>query len=137
MHEHTEIINPFTDEYVEIDNRLVPLINELWSAGFETMACCQGDWSKGHRVMNPKTMVAEWDPDTEIYEHPYVMFVHWPYLALPIISKYGEPGLVTHRLADHSAKGTRVRVHGVRERWTVTFSWPDESGGVKFSDKWS
>lgn len=42
-HPTTELRHPPTGQMVEIDERLVPLIDALWRAGIDTRHCCQGN----------------------------------------------------------------------------------------------
>ena len=43
LHPSTPLIPPHTEEPVEIDNDMVPLVRALWARGWQTMACCQDD----------------------------------------------------------------------------------------------
>lgn len=41
-HEHVELMDPFSNELVEIDERIALLIQSLWYRGVQTIFCCEG-----------------------------------------------------------------------------------------------
>lgn len=41
QHEYEILKCPFTNDDVEIDVKLVPIIKSIWNAGIETVQCCQ------------------------------------------------------------------------------------------------
>jgi hypothetical protein len=110
LHESTALIPPQSNEPVEIDNNMVPLIRALWAKGWQTMACCQdnGEAVEAERAHGPRDEPTGHQGFIEY--HKGLAWIKMPVPdALSLLAK----------LCQHETFGPRVRIRWQRGSWRM------------------
>jgi hypothetical protein len=110
LHEFTRLTPPQSNEPVEIDNDMVPLVETLWARGWQTMACCQDN---GEAVEAERTQGQRNEPTG----HQGFIEYHkgWAWLKMPVADTLS---LLTE-LSEHETFGARVKVRWQRGSWRM------------------
>jgi hypothetical protein len=110
LHESTWLTPLQSNEPVEIDNDMVPLVRALWARGWQTMACCQDD---GEAVDAERRQGQRNEPTG----HRGFIEYHkgWAWLKMPGTDTLS---LLTE-LSEHEIFGPRIKIRWQRGSWRI------------------
>jgi hypothetical protein len=108
LHESTRLTPPHTNEPIEIDNDMVPLVRALWARGWRTLACCQDD---GEAVDAERAQGRRNEPTG----HRGFIEYHkgWAWLKIPVADTLS----MLTELSEHETFGPRVKIRWQRGSW--------------------
>ncbi|MGH3626575.1 MAG: hypothetical protein ACRDRL_03925 [Sciscionella sp.] len=109
-HGTTRLIPPGASNPVDIDNDMVPLVQQLWAMGLTTMACCQdnGQAVEAERGENRKT-----EPTGH---HGFIEYHRgWAWLKMPVPDTLA----LLSVLSEHEVFASRTQVRWQRGSWRI------------------
>jgi hypothetical protein len=110
LHESTWLTPPQSNEPVEVDNDMVPLVQTLWARGWQTMACCQDD---GEAVDAERNQGQRNEPTG----HRGFIEYHkgWAWLKMPVADTLR----LLNELSGHQTFGPRVKIRWQQGSWRI------------------
>lgn len=110
LHKFTALTPPQSNEPVEIDNDMVPLVRSLWARGWQTLACCQDN---GEAVDAERAQGQRNEPTGHRGFIEYHKGLAWLKMPVPdALSLLAE-------LSEHETFGPRVKIRWQRESWRM------------------
>lgn len=110
LHPSTPLIPPGADLAAEIDNEMVPLIQALWTSGWQTLACCQ---DQGEAVEAERERGQRGEPTG----HQGFIAYHkgWAWLKMPTADAMN----LLAELRDHETFGPRIKIRWQKGSWRM------------------